>query len=121
MVQLINDGDRSFVPCVYGYAITVRKAQGATLDKVVLYFDLFKPNPRGFAYVGGSRVRSMSGLYYFGTIRRSDWLPVGGPGEPIEQEGRGVLSEDDESDDDCAFREEEANALSEAEADEDLP
>ena len=114
LVHPIKDGGQSFAPCVYGYAITVRKAQGATLGKVVLYVDLVKPNPHGLAYVGGSRVRSVSGLYYVGTMRRSDWLPVGGPGEPIEQEARGVLSEDDASDDEGAFMEEEADELSEA-------
>ena len=73
--------------------MTARKAQGATLDNVVLYFDLFKPNPRGFAYVGASRVRSASGLYYFGVVRQSDWLPVGGPGAPIEHDQRGPFSD----------------------------
>ena len=79
--------------------MTVRKAQGATLDYVVLYFDLFQPNPRGFAYVGASRVRRASGLYYFGVVRQSDWLPVGGPGAPMEHDARGPLSVDGNSSD----------------------
>ena len=29
-----------FLPCAYGYATTMRRAQGASLDYVCLYFDL---------------------------------------------------------------------------------
>ena len=67
------EGD-CFLPCVYGYAMTTRKAQGSSVDYAVLYFDLFRPASRGFAYVGASRVRHHTGLYYFGKMRRSDWL-----------------------------------------------
>ena len=38
----------------------------------VLYFDLLKPAPCGFAYAGASRVRTSAGLLYFREIRRSD-------------------------------------------------
>ena len=31
-------------------------------------------------------------MYHFGRIRRTDWLPVGGPGEPEEQEVRSAAS-----------------------------
>ena len=73
--------------------MTTRKAQGSSVDYAVLYFDLFKPAPRGFAYVGASRVRTSAGLFYFGKIRRSDWLPVGG--DPMnEQVDRGADSSD---------------------------
>ena len=34
--------------------MTTRKAQGATLDKAVLWFDLWKEASRGYAYVGAS-------------------------------------------------------------------
>ena len=66
------------------------------MDAACLYFDLFKPAPRGFAYVGASRVRAHHGLYYFGRVRRSDWLPVGGTAED-EQPDRGHLSESEVS------------------------
>ena len=72
--------------------MTTRKAQGSSMDFAVLYFDLFRPASRGFAYVGSSRVRSHTGLFYFGKVRRSDWLPVGGTiGDHVQ---RGSDSED---------------------------
>ena len=73
--------------------MTTRKAQGSSMDFAVLYFDLFKPACRGFAYVGASRVRLHTGLFYFGKMRRSDWLPVGGP-MADQQVTRGSDSED---------------------------
>ena len=58
-----------------------------------------KVEGRGYGYVGVSRFRHRSGLYLFGRLRRSDFLPVvdGRNDEVIE---RGVLSEssDDEED-----------------------
>ena len=77
-----------FLPCVYGYATTIRRAQGATLQLGCLYFDHCYPPERGYGYVGVSRFVSQAGVYHFGRIRRTDWLPVGGPGEPEEQEQR---------------------------------
>ena len=48
-----------------------------------------------------SRVTARAGVYHFGRIRRAEWLPVGGPGEPVEQEHRLLASEDsgDDSED----------------------
>ena len=60
------------------HATTIRKAQGATLDFLCLYFDAPMPPDPGYAYVGASRCRIAAGLYHFGRIRRSDWRPVGG-------------------------------------------
>ena len=85
VVHPIRLGDNCFLPCVYGYAMTTRKAQGSSTDYAVLYFDLFRPASRGYAYVGASRVRHHTGLYYFGKIRRSDWL------SPLSLNGRGFL------------------------------
>ena len=109
IVHPIQVGEKRFLPCVYGYAMTTRKAQGSSMDFVVLYFDLFKAAPRGFGYVGASRARSSAGLFYFGKVRRTDWLPVGGDADD-EQVTRGYDSKDsssegrarsyDESDDD---------------------
>ena len=88
-----GDGERHlFLPCVYGYATTIRRAQGATLQLGCLYFDHCYPPERGYGYVGVSRFTSQLGVYHFGRIRRTDWLPVGGPGEPHEQEVRSEAS-----------------------------
>ena len=60
--------------------MTTRKAQGATLDGAVLYMDMmFRPASQGYAYVGASRVKHHSQLFYYGAVRRSDWIPVGEP------------------------------------------
>ncbi|CAK0795801.1 unnamed protein product, partial [Prorocentrum cordatum] len=85
----------AYIPAVYGYGMTTRKAQGASLRRVVLYFELWRPACRGFAYVGLSRVSYHDGAFYFGRLRRTDWLPVGGPGAPAEQVERGADSTDD--------------------------
>ena len=57
----------TFLPCVYGYATTIRRAQGASLDQGCLYFDQTgckKKHPgRGYGYVGASRFRSRDGCY----------------------------------------------------------
>ena len=90
--------------------MTTRKAQGASMDNAVLHFDLHCPAPRGFAYVGASRVRSAAGLFYFGKVRRSDWLPVNGPGKPIEQVERSYESDDTETDSDGESNRDEASS-----------
>ena len=60
--------------------MTTRKAQGATLNGAVLYMDMmFRPASQGYAYVGASRVKHHSQLFYYGAVRRSDWIPVGEP------------------------------------------
>ena len=38
-----------FLPCTYGYATTIRRAQGASLDYVCLYFDGNFPPDRDMA------------------------------------------------------------------------
>ena len=43
-----------------------------------LYFDHCHAPERGYGYVAVSRFRSKAGLYHFGRIRRTDWLPVSG-------------------------------------------
>ena len=93
-----DDSGKLFLPCTYGYAMTTRKAQGATLDYAVLYFDQHHfPAQRGYAYVGASRVKVADHLFYFGCVRRSDWLPVGGD-PSTEQVDRSVEScSDDEA------------------------
>ena len=53
-----------FLPCTYGYATTIRRAQGASLDYVCLKFDAERTPDRGYGYVGASRCRSAAGLIY---------------------------------------------------------
>ena len=87
---------RVHLPCAYGYATTIRRAQGSSLDAGCLYFDHCYPPERGYAYVGASRFRTKAGLFHFGKLRRTDWLPVGGDSAP-EQTVRGEdsVSEDE--------------------------
>ena len=68
-------GGRPVLPCAYGYATTIRKSQGASLAAGCLFFDHSYPAERGYGYVGASRFRNKEGMFYYGTIRRSDWLP----------------------------------------------
>jgi hypothetical protein len=94
-----------FLPCTYGYATTIRRAQGASLDYVCLYFDANFPPDRGYGYVGASRCRNAAGLFYFKRIRRTDWLPIGG-GDSDEESERGSVSNasnhyDDSEPSDC--------------------
>ena len=70
-------GER-FLPCCYGYATTIRRAQGASLDMGCLWFDQhYRHAGRGYGYVGVSRFKSQAGCYLFGKLRRTDFLPVG--------------------------------------------
>ena len=107
LLHPVTDGEQTFLPCAYGYATTIRKAQGASLDGVILYFDHAYPPDRGYGYVGASRARTRAGLFHYGRLRRTDWLPVNGD-EATEQVARGYDSEssggseeeDDEEDED---------------------
>ncbi len=77
LVHPIRQGRKVFLPCCYGYATTIRRAQGSSLHLGALYFDHCYPPERGYGYVGASRFRSSGGLYFYGRMRRTDWLPVG--------------------------------------------
>ena len=57
----------------------------------------YHPAVRGYGYVGISRFQSRSGVYLFGKLRRSDFLPVG-PDLETEQLERGYHSVDSDSD-----------------------
>ena len=89
----------SFLPCTYGYATTIRKAQGATLDFLCLYFDGKHVPDLGYGYVGASRCRTAAGLYHFGRLRPSDWRPVGGSddGRRFRSDSSEASSEDYDS------------------------
>ena len=90
---------RVFLPCCYGYATTIRRAQGCGYHHGCIYFVLKKkPAARGYGYVAVSRFTSKKGCYLYGKLRRTDLLPVG---EEREDEvlKRGYLTES--SGDDC--------------------
>ena len=60
------------------YATTVRRAQGASLDIGCVYFDQKNHHAgRGYGYVAVSRFKSRAGVYLYGKLRRTDFLPVG--------------------------------------------
>ena len=67
---------RTFLPCCYGYATTIRRAQGTSLHLGALYFNHDYPPEPGYGYVAVSRFRAASGIYLYGRIRRTDFLPV---------------------------------------------
>ena len=87
------------LPCTYGYATTIRRAQGASLDYVCLWFDGKQAPDRGYGYVGASRCRNSAGLYYFKRLRRTDWLPIGG-GDSEEEKRRSDVSDAESVDSD---------------------
>ena len=94
MVHPVAQDGKVFMPCSYGYAMTIRRAQGSTLGLVALCFDQpHYPAEKAYAYVGASRVRYAKDLFYFGKLRTSDWTPCG-----MERMDRGFLSESDASD-----------------------
>ena len=54
----VSDGKKTFLPCAYGYATIIRKAQDASLDALVFFF--FRPLLReslqkfgGCVFLGG--------------------------------------------------------------------
>ena len=97
LVHPIRQGQKVFLPCCYGYATTIRRSQGSSLHLGALFFDHCFPPERGYGYVGASRFRSSAGLYFYGRIRRTDWLPVALP-KPDEETRRSTASISSESD-----------------------
>ena len=61
LVHPVTVGEQTFLPCAYGYATTIRKAQGQSLDLGCLYFNHCYPPERGYGYVGASRFRTRAG------------------------------------------------------------
>ena len=99
LVHPMMESGCRFLPCCYGYATTIRRAQGADLHHGCLYFEnKRRPAARGYAYVGCSRFKSRNGCYLFGKMRRSDFLPVGEEKEDevLERGYESLESEDDE-------------------------
>ena len=88
-----------FLPCCYGYATTIRRAQGASLSMGCIYFDQkYRCAGRGYGYVAASRFRTRGGCYLYGHKRRTDFLPVGGE-DTEEVLERGYESKSDEDED----------------------
>ena len=78
LVHPMEERGERFLPCCYGYATTIRRAQGADLEHGCIYFDQLKrPAARGYGYVAASRFKTRSGCYLYGKLRTSDFLPVG--------------------------------------------
>ncbi|CAE7271115.1 PIF1 [Symbiodinium sp. CCMP2592] len=98
LVHPITQRGKKYLPVAYGWATTMRRAQGATLDKVGLWFDRRLPD-RGYAYVGLSRAKRRADVWHLGKIRRTDWRPVNGQGDPDEQQYLSALSESTHSSD----------------------
>ena len=101
LVHPITFGGRKFMPVAYGYATTMRRAQGSTLNKIGLRFDR-RLSDRGYAYVGVSRAKKRRDVFLLGSIRRTDWRPVGGDSDPNEQNELSALSESSGTDRDSS-------------------
>ena len=100
LVHPMEEGGERFLPCCYGYATTIRRAQGASLSMGCIYFDQKKyPVGRGYGYVAVSRFRSRGGVYLYGHKRRTDFLPVGGSGDEVLERGYESNSDEDPEND----------------------
>ena len=99
LVHPMEEEGQVFLPCCYGYATTVRRAQGASLDQGCIYFDQKRyAAGRGYGYVAVSRYKTRAGCHLYGKLRRTDFLPVGDEkeSEVLQREYDSVSSDDDE-------------------------
>ena len=63
ITEVTAEETRTYHPCIPAYACTIAKAQGQTLDNVILWFD--RPTlPPGTAYVAMSRVRTLQNVKF---------------------------------------------------------
>ena len=86
LVHPMEENGARFLPCSYGYATTIRRAQGASLDQGCIYFDQKKFHAgRGYGYVAVSRFKTKDGCFLFGRMRATDFLPVGEDGHTLER------------------------------------
>ena len=93
LVHPMTEDGNTFLPCCYGYATTIRRAQGVSLTCGAVYFDQHgHAAHRGYGYVAVSRFRTQAGCHLYGKLRATDFLPVG-PEQEDEQLYRGVDSE----------------------------
>ena len=99
LIHPMEENGGGFLPCCYGYATTIRRAQGADMHHGCVYFDQLKrPAARGYGYVACSRFKSRGGCYVYGKLRRSDFLPVGDekPDEVLQRGYESVSSQDED-------------------------
>ena len=105
LVHPIHEHGAIFLPCCYGYATTIRRAQGADLHHGCIFLDQKRrAAQRGYAYLACSRFKSRAGCYLYGRLRTSDFLPV----DDVREDGklddneiveRGYLSVSSDGDD----------------------
>ena len=99
LVHPMEEEGQKFLPCCYGYATTIRRAQGASFYHGCIYMNHRKPCGRGYGYVAVSRFKSRRGTYLYGRLRRTDFLPVGGEGnkgEVLDREFESLSSDDED-------------------------
>ena len=75
ITKKVDDREITVYPCLPGYANTICKAQGQTLNKVVLWIDTER-TPPGTAYVAFSRVKRLSDLYFLTELFPQQFTPV---------------------------------------------
>ena len=51
-----------------------------------IWFDHSYPPEHGYGYVAASRFKNTAGIYLFGKVRRTDWLPVRETRHAMEQD-----------------------------------
>ena len=100
LVHPIKENGIKFLPCCYGYATTISRAQGASLDQGIYFEQKKYPAGRGYAYVAISWLRTRAGCHLNGKLRRSDFLPVGEEqdNEQLERAYHPLNSSDSEHD-----------------------
>ena len=69
LVHPMREHGETFLPCCYGYATTIRRAQGADLHHGCIYMDQLKRvAARGYAYVACSRFKVKLGVICMDTF-----------------------------------------------------
>ena len=77
LIHPLEEAGAVFLPVCYGYATTIRRAQGADLFQGCIYMDQKKRAGRGYGYVAASRFMHRRTCFLYGKLRRTDFLPVG--------------------------------------------
>ena len=73
------------------------------MDLGALFFDHCYPPECGYGYVAASRFRSAGGLYLYGRIRRTDFLPVLAKRRDLKEQFQYFRSSLSEPDEDSIF------------------
>ena len=63
LIHPMEEAGQVFLPVCYGYATTVRRAQGADLYQGCIYMDQKKRAGRGYGYVAVSRFMFRTNVY----------------------------------------------------------